>query len=405
MRKKIAWLLVALALLPAGCGRRATAVPGEPDPVPVRLAEVVTGPISEGLSFAGEVAAGSEVQVVPKVAGRVKRVAASVGQAVKKGDLLVELEAEELAAALRQAEAAAEVARANLQSARLGGALLQLRAAAEQSRANYLNAKSTLERMEVLYAEGAVSLQQLEAARLQHQVAQSQYSLAVQQLESFERGEGQVAVLEAQVKQAEAALELARLNYSNSRITAPVDGVVAALSAEAGNMVSPGMPVAVLVDLEGATVTARLTEQAARVLFVGMAVTVQAPDLGESFAGEVKEVAPAPVAGARAFPVKVRVFAASRLRPGMFVRLHVNVAGREDALLVPRAALLEQDGSYHVFTVKDGAAVKRKVAVGLLSEQHGEIKSGLEAGERIVVAGQHFLRDGSPVLVEEGVEQ
>ena len=281
-KKMVLVTALVLVVLLAGCG--APEESGEPDPIPVRLEAALTGSIQETVNFSGDVTAGSEVQVVPKIAGRIARVAVQMGQEVKKGDLLVELEAQELAVGLRQAEAALAMARANLKSGQSGVTLAQK----QQAEANYNNVKATLERMEALYAQGGISLQQLEGTRMQYQVAESQYTLAKQQLELYERGEGQIEVMAAQVKQAEAGLEMARLNYNNSRIIAPIDGVVAMVSAEVGNMASPGMAVATLVNVEGVTVVARLTEQTIGLVAPGMAVTVEVS--GERFAGEVREV-------------------------------------------------------------------------------------------------------------------
>ncbi len=402
MKKSLVWLVpVILAVLLSGCGGEKADDVREPDPIPVRVEEALTGNISETVGFSGEVAAGSEVQVVPKTSGRVVRVVVSVGQEVKQGDLLIELEAQELAAALRQAEAGLEIARANLKSAQSGGTLAQLQASKQQSEANYINAKVNFERMDSLYVQGGISLQQLDASRLQYQVAESQYNLAHEQLALFERGEGQAEILAAQVKQAEAGVEMARLNYNNSRITAPLDGVVAMLGAEVGTMVSPGIAVAAVVNVEGVSVTARLTEQTVGLVQQGMRVTVEIASLGESFDGEVREVAPSPLAGTKSFPVKVRLLDAEGVKPGMFARLLINTAASDDTVIVPRAAVLEQDGKHYLYTVKDGKAVRKNVVTGLYNENSIEIVSGLFVGEPVVTAGQHFLRDGSVVLVEE----
>lgn len=403
MRKWVFRLLTVflLLLLLAGCGQQA-AEEIESDPVPVRMEKVVTGSISETVSFSGEVTAGSEVQVVPKTAGRIARVAAQVGLEVKKGDLLVELEAQELAVALKQAEATVEMARANLRNAETGGLGAQLRAGVQQAEANFNNAEATLRRMEMLYQEGAIALQQLEGVRLQHQVARSQYELAREQMDLFEQGKGQVEILQAQLKQAEAGAEMARLTYGNARITAPVNGMVAMVSAEVGNMASPAMPVVTLVNMEGVMVEARLTEQTVGLVKTGMMVQVEVPALGEDISGEVKEVAPSPLAGTKSYTVRVQISGGPELKPGMFARLKLAVATSRDAVLVPLTALLEREGQYFAFTVKDGKAVRREVTLGLQDGRFAEILSGFTAGEMVVAVGQQFLSEGTPVLAEEG---
>jgi RND family efflux transporter MFP subunit len=402
MRSRAAILLAAglVLLLGAGCGRSGAQQAAEREAVTVRTEAVSTGAIRETISFSGEVAAGSEIQVVPKTAGRITRVAVAVGQEVEKGDLLVQLEAEELALAVSQAEAALEMARANLKSVKAGGTLAQLQATARQAEAGYLNAGSTLERMELLYREGAIALQQLETARLQAQVAESQYSLASEQLAVFERGEGQVQVLAAQVRQAEAGLEIARLNLSRAQIVAPVAGRVQAVNAETGNMASPAMPVITMLGPEGVTVTARLTEKSVVQFSPGKQVEVEVPAADVTLSGKVQEISPGAVTGARAFLVKIRVAETEALRPGMFARVRLPVAENPEALLVPRASVLEREGRYFVFTLKEGRAIRREVTIGLQDEKFTEVVDGVALGEAVITAGQQFLEDGAPVRLE-----
>ncbi|MCL4463727.1 MAG: biotin/lipoyl-binding protein [Firmicutes bacterium] len=120
MRKRIfCWAAVGLLMLFAsGCGRSGAEPVMEEEAVAVQVEQATLGSIRETVAFSGEVAAGSEVQVMPKAGGRIIRVTAAVGQEVRKGELLVELEARELTMAVRQAEAAVEMARANLQNAK-----------------------------------------------------------------------------------------------------------------------------------------------------------------------------------------------------------------------------------------------------------------------------------------------
>ncbi len=401
MKKIFAWTAVGLLMLFAtGCGRSGAEPVLEQEAVSVQVEEAAVGTIREMVVFSGEVVAGSEVQVTPKAGGRIIRVAAAVGEEVRKGDLLVELETRELAMVVRQAEAALETAKANLQSAKTGGALAQLQAAVRQAEASYHNAQTILRRMEMLYREGAIALQQLDSARLQAEVAASQNMLAREQLAIFERGEGQVQVLEAQVRQAEIGLEMAQLNLSNARILSPVSGLVVALTAEVGNLASPGLPLVVLTGLDGVTVTTRLTEQAVGLFSPGMAVEVEVPAIGVTLPGVVREVAPAAVDGTRSFLVKVRVSAADGLRAGMFARLQLVAAESTEAVLVPRTAVLERDGRQFVFTVNDGKAVRREVTVGLRDEKLIEILTGFAVGEKVITVGQQFLQDGTMVRLE-----
>ncbi|EEG76832.1 efflux RND transporter periplasmic adaptor subunit [Dethiobacter alkaliphilus] len=392
-------LLLAGALLLTACGNGAEEEESV-DPVAVEITRAGQGEIAETFSFSGEVSAGGEIQIVPKVSGTVSKVNVALGDTVQQGDVLVELEARELALAVQQAEAAVEMARANLNSMEAGSGLSQLQANVRQAEINFNRAGEQLERMEALYAEGGLAKQQLEDVRASFAVAQTQYELASDQLQSHERGEGQLEILTAQLKQAEAGLELARLNYQNATITAPVGGTVTLVHTEAGNMVSPGTPVVTLINAEGTRVTALLTEQAVNHIAVGMEIAVEIPTLEGRYQGEVREISPGAVSGTRSFLVKVTLVEEIEARPGMFARLILVRDSRDDAVVLPRSAILENDGSYYIYLVKDEQAVRTDVTIGLRDETHAEIEAGVTVGDKVVITGHHFLRDGVAVQVE-----
>lgn len=398
-------LILAVGLAAGGC-RTQEAEPVETvsEKVAVKLEQVAGGTLRETVSFSGEVTADGEVQVVPKTTGRISSVFVSVGQWVSEGSLLLELDAQETDVAVRQAEAAVAMARANLEAAiaQRENTYAQLSAAVRQAQIGLESAEKNLERMESLYREGAAALQQLEGAKTQYEMAKSQYDAAREQLSLFESNQTQLDVLRAQVEQAEAGLEMALLNQANTKIYAPVDGLVTAVQAVPGNMASPGMPVVTLMTQGGHTVTARLTENNVAQVRRGMKVTVEIPALETATSGEIIEIPPTATAGTRFYPVKIRVNPVQGLKAGMLARVELTVSEKKNVLLVPKGAVLERDGRQCVFVVEGDIAYLREVTTGAESDGQVEIKDGLTEGEQVVVAGQHFLSDGQEVLVEEG---
>jgi multidrug efflux pump subunit AcrA (membrane-fusion protein) len=402
-KKKILALALTLVLgvLMAGCGQNAS--DGDDNvAVAVSVTTATVGDISEDFNFSGEVTAGGDVQVIPKVAGRITRVNVKPGAEVKKGDLLVQLEAQELALAVRQAEATLEMAKANLNSVENGGGLAQMQANVRQLEINYNLTAEQLQTMEDLYAEGGLAQQQLNEVRARFEVAKSQYELAKDQLAAHQRGEGQLEILAAQVKQAEVGLELARLNYKNATITAPLDGTISLVNAEVGNLASPGMPVVTLMTGEAKQVVAMLTEQAVTQVKPGMRLNIEIPALDVVYPGVVTEVSPAVTTGTKFYLVKAELQEESGVLPGMFARLKLIRTRKTDTVLVPREAVLGQESTYYLFTVSEGKAKRRAVELGIRDESFAEILDGVRVGESVVVAGQHFLRDGASVVVEGG---
>ncbi len=323
------------------------------------------GDLREEVRAAGKIAPRLEVNVFAKLAGRARGVFADVGDVVREGQLLVKLEDDELAAQVRQAEAALAVAEANQ------------RAAA----ANLEDARRNLERLEFLYSQGAVPLQQLEQARLRYAQAAA-------------------GVPEAQVAQARAALELARLQLANTEVRAPVAGVVAARFIDPGEVAAPTQPLFTIVSIDTVFLELGVTEDVVAKIREGDEVAVRVPALGRSFTGRISFAAPAADARTRQYTVKVSLPNPERLlRPGMSGEARFVVGVRRGVLRVPASAVLTRGGEAFVYVVAGGRAAARRVEPGVLAGGYREVRSGLRPGELVVVAGQDFLSDGARVVV------
>lgn len=343
---------LALVLMPAlagiiagglagGCGRRSAATAPAPEQaVPVAVVTAARGPIEEAVTIPGRVVARAEATLSAKIPGRVSAVLVSLGDRVRRGQVLVRLDGADLAAQVEQARAAWEAAR------------------------------NSRERMRLLYAEGAISRQQWEQAELQ-------------------------------ATQAAAALDAARAALANASITAPMDGWVTSVSAEVGQIAGPGVPLVTVADTSRLEMEASLTDTQAARIAPGQEVRVEAEAVpGVSVRGSVEAVAPAGDPQRRSFPVRMALLdPPPGLKAGMFARAVVTLERRDDALLIPVAAALGQGAKRYVFVVEDGKARLRTIVPGISDGVNLEVKSGLRAGERVVVSGQHYLRDGAPVRV------
>ncbi len=365
----------------------------------VEVAAVRKGKLSSSGALSGKVVPAAEVQLAPKVAGKVASVNVRVGDRVRRGQVLLTLEGRELAAAVEQAEAALAAARAAADQARFE----RDRAAAvlAQAEESFRIAKENLARGEFLRAQGAISQADFEArfetpyinAEAGLKQARSAFEAATHRLE---------VVAPAQVAQAEAALKLARANYENTVLTSPLDGVVAARNIDPGEFVTPGVPVLTLVDLSSVSVEAWAQERQVGLLRVGKAVTVRLPALGLTARGVVAEVSPAADARTKAYLVKVRLpNAGGRLRPGMFAE--VLLPGGPEQLLVPAAALVAREGRWGVFVVSGGRLSFRSVVPGDSDGRLTAVRGGLKEGELVVVSGKQGLSPGMRVKAVQAV--
>ncbi|NPV29905.1 MAG: efflux RND transporter periplasmic adaptor subunit [Firmicutes bacterium] len=338
-----------------------------PGAVPVEVAAVARRDVSRAVRLTGRVAPRVEIKVLPKIAGRIKSIEVDVGDRVRAGQVLVRLDDAEIAAQVRQAEAALAVAEAGA------------RAAA----ANLEDARRNLERMKQLYEAGAVPLQQLEQAQLRYDQAAA-------------------GVSEAQVAQARAALEAARVQLANTVITAPAGGIVAARSAQVGEMAAPTQPLLTLIDIDQVQVEVSVTEAEVNRLRPGQEVPVTVAAVSEKpLTGRIASLAPAADPRSKMFPVKITLSnPGHRLKPGMFAEVSLTAEVRRQVLVVPVGAVLEKEGRAVVYVVEGGRARERRVEAGLSDGKFTEIKKGLREGEQVVVSGQEFLVDGARVAVK-----
>jgi membrane fusion protein (multidrug efflux system) len=118
---------------------------------------------------------------------------------------------------------------------------------------------------------------------------------------------------------------------------------------------------------------------------------------GKTFDGKVDRIAPVVDAGSGTFRVVCAFNGGGELQPGMFGRIRINYDQRADALVVPRVALLEDEGDPAVFIVRNSKVARVAVKLGFMDGQWAEIRAGLREGDEVVTAGKTTLRDGSDV--------
>lgn len=359
MKPLIRWTVLPLLVLTlSGC---ALSGPKEEAPtvqaIVVAVTEAKTGKITASSQSSGQIEPVLSVAVTAKVPGRVLAVHKQMGDVVKEGDLLVELEA-------RDASNQVTAAQAQYQ----------------QAEAQRAEAARQAARLEVLLKQGAVSKQQAEQI-------QTQLSLAT-----------------AQVQAALAQLDLASANLERTRITAPAAGVLASRSVEPGSLVGAGTQVFQLVDLSKVVVNTGVAEAEVNAVKAGVTVPVVVPSLSRSFTGLVESVSPNMDKQSRSYKVRVLLENPDgALKGGMFAEVKFPIAEQEGVIL-PAAAVVERSGEPFVYVVSDGKAAQQKVTVKVRSDNQVSVE-GIAAGASVVVVGQNRLFEGAPVKVGGGADQ
>ena len=209
--------------------------------------------------------------------------------------------------------------------------------------------------------------------------------------------------VETGARQSAAAADLAKKKLADTRLEAPISGIIARRAIEVGATAAPGQPVFTIVDLDPVRVRVGVPEGDVGHVTVGAPASVRVPALGATFEGRVSLIGVAADPTTRSYTVEVLVpNPARQLRAGMVAEATITTGQSVTALLVPAAAVLHDggvNGTTFIYTLdRDGARVHaRRVTTGVTRGDSLEITSGVTAGERVVIAGQQRLRDGARV--------
>ena len=203
----------------------------------------------------------------------------------------------------------------------------------------------------------------------------------------------EIAIAQAQVDQAQAQLEEAQLKLEKAVITAPLEGVVASLGAEVGEMVSSGTPMVVLVDISKFHIDVEIDEIDISQIAMGQEVLITLDALpDEEITGHVEAIAPTASSvdgGVVSYVVTVAIEPTDAfLRPGMSANTTITTARNDNALLVPNRYIQidRESGKMYVERLEeDGLTSRVEIQTGMRSEFDSEVVAGLEEGDTIVL--------------------
>lgn len=364
----IAWRLYSISAKRSDPGKRSRPQAA----VAVELQPVERRTLRDVRTLTGSLAPRSQFILAPKMAGRLEEVRVEIGDAVTNGSLIARLDDQEYRQQAEQARAEWEVAKAQVLDA---DSALDV-------------ASRDFDRTRELLNQKVASEAETEQARAKFLAAQARQ-----------------AVVNAQVRQAEAALRGAEIRLSYTRIAAGwegADGVryVGERFADEGAMLKANDPIVSLLDLRTLVGVIFVIERDYAGIHPGQpAVITTDARPGQSFSGRIVRKAPLLKEESRQARVEIEVpNPGLLLAPGMFMRAEIELAVRTDVQSVPSSSLVQRGGETGIFLVESGADAARfvPVTIGLVSGPWTEIASPLLQG-RVVTLGQHLLEDGSAV--------
>lgn len=366
-------------------------------------------PLVRSVQFSARVAALARVDVGSTLTARVLQVLVREGDRVRAGDALVQLEADEWLAALRQAQAAQAQASARLQGLRSTGRS-QAQAVLAQAQAGVAAASADMARTQQLVSQGFLSPARLDESSRALTVAQALQASATAQWQanaesSHETGTDLAQAL-AQLEQARAATQSAQARLAQTVLRAPADALVLTRLAEPGQIVQPGRALLTLALVGATQIKAQVDERFLAQLRPGQPAAVVADAFADQrLAAHVLSIAPAVDAQRGAVEVTLALDgdAPAFLREDMTLSVEVETARRAAVLAVPLAALRAPAGaSVHadeaeVLLAQDGRATLRRVRLGVRNLQAAEVSEGLRAGDVVLLGST--LQPGARVRV------
>ena len=352
---------------------------------------VQSAPLVRTLQFSARVATLSRVDVGSTITGRVAQVRVQEGAQVRQGDVLVQLESDELRAALAQAVASERQAQARLTGLRSSGRSAA-QAALAQAGATLRAANATFARVQQLVAEGFYSPAQLDEARRVVDVARAQQLSAQAQMQANADAGTDVIQAQAQLALAQAATVAARSRLAQTDLVAPADARVLVRAVEPGQIVQPGKALLSLALAGPTQLVAQVDERFLEQLQPGQKASVVADAFaGQRFAARVLSIAPSVDAQRGAIEVKFALEqqAPAYLREDMTLSVEVETARRESALVLPQAALrgAVAGDTGTVLVLQDGRAQPRNVRLGLRTLDAVEVLDGLKEGDTVLRGG------------------
>lgn len=421
-----------LFLFLTGCGKQQPEAQVPSPAVPVEIENLDSNSVRSSSEFVGSLEAKQRVALAPRVDGRITEIAVTEGDAVYRGDLIVQLQL-----GREQGELAAAESEVNVRRANVSNAEAELRAAeaevasaeaeVEQSRADLREqeaelelAQTNMERAKFLVKEGAQSQQNLDDRTRDINAAQAQTDALKAALNSSQKAlnasrervasaRSAIAGQQASLQQAESEVGVATENLDFNRIVAPIDGIVGNIEPKTGDYVEAGDQITSIIQSDALELNISVPLEQASQLELGLPVELvdrQGEAIGK---GKINFISPRTDRSSQAILVKATFNNDGRLKDDSFARARV-IWSEQPGILIPTEAVSRIAGKTFVFVAKetdgeDGSttlvAEQRPVELGAIQGQSYQVISGLESGDRLITSGILNLADGTPIDPED----
>jgi RND family efflux transporter MFP subunit len=399
--------------------QQAAAVPRRQLEVVVGVAKPLRKDLDVKLAYTADVLPYQQVAIFSKVSGYIKRLGADLGDFVRKDQLLVEIEAPELSAAVEQARAAVATAEANMKVAE--STLESTKANAANQEANLARARAVAnndtrnaQRLEDLHSRGLISAMDRDNSQTNAESSQAALGAAEAQLAAarsqVETQRSQVALALSNVDGARAFLKIAQTTLDNTRILAPFSGYIsarnlypgAAVSSQQAGTSTTSVGILVLQDIAMVKVPVEVQEKHIGLVRIGSIARVISdayPD--RLFEAKATRIVHSLDPRTRTLGVEMEISNKEQLlKPGMYARVELLIDHHPGAILIQGEAVSNEGDTPVVYVVANGVVGKRTITTGVGEGTLVEVTKGLTGDELVIVEGKELVRDGQKVRAE-----
>jgi membrane fusion protein (multidrug efflux system) len=415
------WFLLAIVIMLAGLAlfrgwgftqKRSGSQRAAKMEIPVQVISTALKPLTYSMRVTGDIMPLMQVDLFPKVSGYLERIDVHIGDVVRQGQVIAQIDRSDYLHKVREIEAKVAQAKAQLAEIETGTRIEELRQAEEavkQAQSRFENARLHRERIGALFRRQVISKKEMDGAEMEYTVAEAQLASSQQQLKLLQFGARQEVkeASQAKLKEMEAILEQERNHLKDTQIVAPFRGEISRKYVDAGAFVSPSSPSTPLVSLvhtETLKIVANVLEKDIPLLKPGMKAKIRVESYPEKvFEGSVEKINSALELSTRTLQAEIYIPNPNRfLKPGMFSNVEIVLLEKPQTMVIPREAVIEAGSEMSVFLVEGKQAVRRPITIGYEQDHMVEVLKGLNQGDQVIIKGQQLIKEGSAVRVVEG---
>ena len=399
-RKTIITILVIAIVLVVGknafSGKAKKTTVTSENKVSVKTQKVEEAISGAKATFKASLEAVQEGVVTNKVGGKVTEVLFENGQTVTQGQALVKIDDTDARNSLASSEAQLSASGAQLKATE--NQLNSSQLAMDKVKTNYESAQRDYDRKLALYNQGAVAKTEFESAQTALKNAQTDLSSAENSIEAAKLN---IDTQKANINSAQVNSNIQKNSLQNTTITAPISGVMDGKNVSIGQYINIGTVLGKVKDTSSINAVIQVKESDLTYVKVGGKATLKLDgESSKEYEGIIQNIDAAADSSSRVFSCKIKIDNKNgELKPGVFGKVEIETGSTKKSMSLPIEALGGSEGNYYVFVNNKGVAKKCTVTTGEVSKDTIEIKSGIQAGNEVIITNVSTLLDGETITV------